>query len=189
MTACARSPRGRWPATSALDAATCRNARRETCLLHVPSAGCDREHSLSARPEAIGAMSRFGLECGRRLGQMSRQRIRYVKTSDGVRLAWAEAGHGPDAGQGDQLADTPRVRVGEPGLASLDPLLLRPLPVRALRRARVRDDRLERSGSVSRAAALRSGSGRRCGGLPRTVHAARHLAGRRPMPPLHRTAS
>jgi pimeloyl-ACP methyl ester carboxylesterase/DNA-binding CsgD family transcriptional regulator len=26
---------------------------------------------------------------------MSRQHIRYVKTSDGVRLAWAEAGHGP----------------------------------------------------------------------------------------------
>ncbi len=43
----------------------------------------------------MGGMSRFGLECGRPLGQMSRQRIRYVRTSDGVRLAWAEAGQGP----------------------------------------------------------------------------------------------
>src|SRR6266508_5090155 len=29
------------------------------------------------------------------MGQMSSQRIRYLKTSDGVRLAWAEAGTGP----------------------------------------------------------------------------------------------
>ena len=29
------------------------------------------------------------------MGQMSSQRIRYIQTSDGVRLAWAEAGTGP----------------------------------------------------------------------------------------------
>src|SRR5574341_688477 len=29
------------------------------------------------------------------MGQMSSQRIRYTRTSDGVRLAWAESGAGP----------------------------------------------------------------------------------------------
>jgi len=29
------------------------------------------------------------------MGQMSSQRIRYLRASDGVRLAWAEAGTGP----------------------------------------------------------------------------------------------
>src|SRR5688572_12917197 len=29
------------------------------------------------------------------MGQMSSQRIRYLRTSDGVQLAWAEAGAGP----------------------------------------------------------------------------------------------
>src|SRR5688572_22936295 len=29
------------------------------------------------------------------MGQMSSQRVRYLNTSDGVRLAWADAGTGP----------------------------------------------------------------------------------------------
>ena len=45
-------------------------------------------------------------------------------------------GRGARADQGRELADPPRVRMGEPGLATLDPLLQRPLPLRALRRAR-----------------------------------------------------
>ena len=51
---------------------------------------------------------------------------------------------GPAAGQGLQLAEPSRVRVGKPRLAALDPVLLRPLPLRSLRRARLRDERLER---------------------------------------------
>src|SRR5215204_4442352 len=53
------------------------------------------------------------------------------------------SGRGGRARQGRELADPPRIRMGEPGLAPLDSLLQRPLPLRALRRARVRDDRLE----------------------------------------------
>src|SRR5215207_11178652 len=52
-------------------------------------------------------------------------------------------GCGSRARQSRELADPPRIRMGEPGLATLDSLLQRTVPLPALRRARVRDDRLE----------------------------------------------
>ena len=60
-----RSPRGRAPATSAPDAATCRNARRETCLLHSALRMDATGNMALGEAWAMGAMSRFGLECGR----------------------------------------------------------------------------------------------------------------------------
>ena len=88
------------------------------------------------------------------MDDQTRQRIRYLRTPDGVKLAWAEAGTGPLLIKAAQLAQPPRVRLGEPGLAALDPVLRRPHPPRPLRRARLRDDRLERRRSVL----LRAGS-------------------------------
>jgi pimeloyl-ACP methyl ester carboxylesterase/DNA-binding CsgD family transcriptional regulator len=45
----------------------------------------------------MGALSRIALQSPRKAGQMSRarQRIRFLRTDDGVKLAWAEAGSGP----------------------------------------------------------------------------------------------
>src|SRR5687768_2856290 len=73
------------------------------------------------------------------------------------RERWRAAGLGrrrqrSRAGQGLELADPPRVRVGESDLASLDAVLLPALPLRALRRAGLRDDRLERERSGAAAA-------------------------------------
>src|SRR5262245_59036534 len=42
-------------------------------------------------------------------------------------------GYGARVGKGRELVDPPRVRMGEPGLAALDSLLQRTLPLRALR--------------------------------------------------------
>src|SRR5207302_4199011 len=57
---------------------------------------------------------------------------------------------GPRLGQGLELAEPSRIRMGEPGLAALDPVLLRSLPLRALRRARLRVERLEGRRSLVR---------------------------------------
>ena len=138
----------------------------------------------------MGSLSRFALEIrDGPMGQMSSQRIRYLRASDGVRLAWAEAGTGPDDRQGGELADPPRVRVGEPDLAPLDAVLLGPLPVRALRRARLRHDRLEHLRPVVRTPDRGPGGGRGRGRLPRAVHDARHLARRRAVHPLRGSPS
>lgn len=60
-----------------------------------------------------------------------RQSIRFLKTADGVTLAWAEAGvSGP--GQGRQLAQSPGVRLGQPVLATLDAFFCGELPVHPL---------------------------------------------------------
>src|SRR5262249_29263565 len=52
-------------------------------------------------------------------------------------------GYGARADQSRELADPPRVRMGEPGLAALDPLLHRPLPLSASRWTRGWGGRLE----------------------------------------------
>jgi len=57
------------------------------------------------------------------MDKSKRQRIRYLRTADGVQLAWAEAGGWAGTDQGRELADASRVRMGEPGLAALDPIL------------------------------------------------------------------
>ena len=114
-----------------------------------------------------------------------RQHVRYVTQPDGTRLAWAEVGRRPDRRQGRQLADPSRVRVGEPGLEALDPVLFR-------RTARfVRYD--ERGCGMSDWQAGRADArsvGRRSRGRDRrraaaeTGDAARHLAGRGDLHPL-----
>ena len=48
----------------------------------------------------------------------------------------------PGPRQSGQLADASRIRVGKPGLETLDSVLFRALPLRALRRARLRHERL-----------------------------------------------
>src|SRR5438552_17241563 len=55
------------------------------------------ERSVGAFPRGMGALSRNPLESADRTGQMSRQRqrIRFLRTSDGVQLAWAQVGTGP----------------------------------------------------------------------------------------------
>src|SRR5437867_13031015 len=50
---------------------------------------CSRE-----APHAMGQLSRSDRIGARHVGRMSRQTIRYLITSDGVRMAWAEAGSG-----------------------------------------------------------------------------------------------
>src|SRR5262245_41222007 len=86
-------------------------------------------------------------------------------------------GRGTRADQGRELADAPRVRMGEPGLAALDSLLQRTLPLRALRRARVRDDRPERRQPFPRALG-RGFGGRGRGGRPAgAVRPARNFSG------------
>ena len=86
---------------------------------------------------------------------------------------------GTDADQAGKLADSPRVRVGQPGLAALDPVLRRALPLRAVRRARLRDDRLDGRRPLGRSLG-RGPRDRRRGGPPgRSVRAVRDLAGLR----------
>ena len=57
-----------------------------------------------------------------------------------MQLAWAEAGSGPLLVKAANWLTHLELRLGEPGLAALDPLLRRPLPLRPLRRARLRHD-------------------------------------------------
>jgi Transcriptional regulatory protein, C terminal len=47
------------------------------------------------------------------------QQIRFCTTSDDVRLAHATIGDGPPAGEGGELAQPPRLRLAEPGVAAL----------------------------------------------------------------------
>src|SRR5260370_27784396 len=54
-----------------------------------------RLHCSRGAPDAMGRVSRSDRIGTRRVGRMSRQTIRYLRTSDDVRIAWAEAGRGP----------------------------------------------------------------------------------------------
>src|ERR1700736_2326934 len=51
-------------------------------------------HCSPEAPDAMGRLSRSDRISGEVVGRMSRQTIRYVRTSDDVRIAWAEAGSG-----------------------------------------------------------------------------------------------
>src|SRR5262249_9728344 len=86
-------------------------------------------------------------------------------------------GGGPLADQGRELADAPRVRMGESGLAALDSLLQRSLPLCALRRARVRDDRPERRQPFPRALGRGFGGRGRGGRSAGAVRTARYFSG------------
>ena len=73
-----------------------------------------------------------------------RQEIHFCTASDGVRIAYAEVGQGPATGQDRQLAQSSRIRLGEPGL---EPAAARDrgrTPTDPLRRARQRTVRLGR---------------------------------------------
>src|ERR1700730_8331908 len=56
-----------------------------------------RSRSLFPAVGGMGALSRSTYNRRNRAGQMSqaRQRIRFLRTDDGVKLAWAESGSGP----------------------------------------------------------------------------------------------
>src|SRR5678810_10316 len=56
-----------------------------------------RTRSVSPACRGMGLVSRPNYNRAVRAGQMSqpRQRIRFLRTEDGVKLAWAEAGTGP----------------------------------------------------------------------------------------------
>jgi hypothetical protein len=60
------------------------------------------------------------------------QRIRYLRTPDGVQLAWAEAGAGPTLIKAANWM-THLEYEWESGLATLDTLLQRAFPLRASR--------------------------------------------------------
>ena len=84
---------------------------------------------------------------------------------------------GSSGDQGGHLAHPSRIRVGEPPVGSLDRLLLQPLSPGAVRRAWVRDERLERGRSLSRALAERPRIGDRRRRTEGALHPARHLPG------------
>ena len=114
------------------------------------------------------------------MDRVIRQQIRYLRTRDGVQLAWADAGQGPLLVKGAQLAHPPRVRLGEPGVEPLDAVFQRALPLRPLRRARLRDDGLERGRTSPRPLGRGPGDGDRDGGCPRALPcSASRKAGRR----------
>ena len=127
----------------------------------------------------MGTLSRFDVKRSERPGRMSHhQRIRYLQASDHVKLAWAETGTGPVLVKASNWLSHLDVRLGESDLEPLAAVFRRPLPVRALRRARVRHERLERRQPVVQSAARRSRGRDRGRGDPRTVRLARHLARR-----------
>src|SRR4029450_6336756 len=72
----------------------------------------------------------------------------------------------------------PRVRVAESGLETLAPVLFRELPLRALRRARLRHERLERGGPLTRSMGGRSELDHRRGTARGAGDAAGHFPGR-----------
>ena len=87
-------------------------------------------------------------------------------------------GQGAVVDQDQQLAQPPRIRVGEPVLAPLAAFLRRTLPFRALRRARLWHDRLGGRRPLVSAAGGGLRTARRCRRTARAVDAAGHLAGR-----------
>ena len=132
-----------------------------------------------------GQSSRCAAAIGRPVTSPTPATIRYLRTA---RRRPARLGRGRQragAGQGRELADPPRVRLGEPGLAPLDPLLRRSLPLRPLRRARLRHDRLGRRRPLRR----RAGStiSRRWSTRPRPTRRSRSSASRRAPPPASTT--
>ena len=86
-------------------------------------------------------------------------------------------GRRPGRRQSGQLAHASRIRVGKPRLETLDPVLFRALPVRALRRAGMRHERLAGSALSIPSVGGGSGVGDRCRSTGRTGDAARHLTG------------
>ena len=80
------------------------------------------------------------------------------------------------AGQSRDVADTPRTRPRQSGVASLDGVSDRPLPVRAIRRARLRDDRLGCPRSLPRSTRTRSRDGYRGSSCRGPICTARYLA-------------
>ena len=69
-------------------------------------------------------------------GQMSQQRIRYLRTSDGVRVAWAEAGSGPVLVKASNWLTHLEYDWQSPVWRHWIRFLSGQLPLRALRRAR-----------------------------------------------------
>ena len=108
-----------------------------------------------------------------------RQHIHYATAPDGTRLAWAESGAGPVLVKAANWLTHLEYRVGKPRLEALDAVLLGALPVRAPRRAGLRDERVERPPADRRAVDRRSGNDHRCGATHGAGHAPRHLTGRR----------
>jgi len=62
----------------------------------------------------------------------ARQRIQFLRTPDGVQLAWAEAGSGPTLIKASNWLSHLEYEWESP-LWALDPVLLRPFPPGALR--------------------------------------------------------
>ena len=86
-------------------------------------------------------------------------------------------GRGTGRRQGGELALAPRVRMGKPDLEALAPVLLGALPLRALRRARLRHERVGRGRARRRALDRRLRARDRRGVSDGADDVARHLAG------------
>ena len=86
-------------------------------------------------------------------------------------------GSWPGGRQSGQLAHASRIRVGKPRLETLDPVLFREQPVRALRRTGMRYERVAGRRAVTRSMDRGSRIGYRCGSTGSTGDAAGHLTG------------
>ena len=158
------------------------------------------ENAPPAARDAIGALSRLACERTLDVRQMSRSAETTAPHEDPAArslhqgFGWhppglGRVGHWPGGGQGSQLAHPPRVRVGKPGVDALDSVLLGTWPLRPVRRARLRHERM--AGRRPDAGSMGRGSrgGHRGGRTRRAGDAARHLAGRRYLHPLCGPAS
>ena len=106
------------------------------------------------------------------------QDIRFTRSADGTRLAYAVHGDGLSARPGGALAHEHRPRLADADLASLVRRARRALPLPSLRLARLRSLGSRSDRRVARRPRRRPRGGRRRG-QARSVRAARHLAGRR----------
>ena len=106
------------------------------------------------------------------------QEISFCHAPDGTRIAYSVVGSGSIARQGGKLADAPRLRPGEPGVAALDRGHRRRAIAAALRRAGLRHVGLG-GGAIRLRRLGRGPRGRRRQCRARPLPAARRLSGRR----------
>ncbi|MBK6426900.1 MAG: response regulator transcription factor [Blastocatellia bacterium] len=112
------------------------------------------------------------------VSRTTRQRIRYLRTTDGVQLAWAEAGTGPVLVKAANWLSHLDYDWESPVWHHWIRFFCRSLPLHSLRRTRLRDDGLEGRRPDVRAMARGSRGGRGRRGRARAVRAAGNLAGR-----------
>ena len=125
----------------------------------------------------------------RRSGHQVRQSIRLTKSADGTTIAWAEAGSGPALVKASNWLTHLEYDAESPIWRHWIQFLRRTLPLRPLRRARLRHERVRRCGAVRRALGRGSRGSHRGRAAAGAVRAARYLARRFRGDSLRRRAS